>query len=76
MCADDVLAFQVLIETLAELGAQVRWAACNIYSTQVNASEEYYGIIGDVGSGVCSLFPPIILSSLVTGTPCLLHVCI
>nr|CAD7444705.1 unnamed protein product [Timema bartmani] len=24
----------VLIETLAELGAQVRWAACNIYSTQ------------------------------------------
>lgn len=26
----------MLIETLAELGAQVRWAACNIYSTQVN----------------------------------------
>ncbi|UYV74207.1 AHCYL1 [Cordylochernes scorpioides] len=25
---------QVLIETLLELGAQVRWAACNIYSTQ------------------------------------------
>lgn len=24
----------VLIETLVELGAQVRWAACNIYSTQ------------------------------------------
>lgn len=24
----------VLIETLAELGASVRWAACNIYSTQ------------------------------------------
>uniref|UniRef100_T1JNH6 S-adenosyl-L-homocysteine hydrolase NAD binding domain-containing protein n=1 Tax=Strigamia maritima TaxID=126957 RepID=T1JNH6_STRMM len=24
----------VLIETLAELGATVRWAACNIYSTQ------------------------------------------
>lgn len=24
----------VLIETLIELGAQVRWAACNIYSTQ------------------------------------------
>lgn len=28
--------FQVLIETLTELGAQVRWSACNIYSTQVN----------------------------------------
>lgn len=25
----------VLIETLAALGANVRWAACNIYSTQV-----------------------------------------
>lgn len=24
----------VLIETLVHLGAQVRWAACNIYSTQ------------------------------------------
>lgn len=28
----------VLIETLAELGASVRWAACNIYSTQVRQS--------------------------------------
>ena len=26
---------QVLIDTLTELGAQVRWSACNIYSTQV-----------------------------------------
>lgn len=26
----------VLIETLIALGAQIRWAACNIYSTQVN----------------------------------------
>ena len=24
----------VLVETLVALGAQVRWAACNIYSTQ------------------------------------------
>lgn len=28
----------VLIETLAELGAQVRWASCNIYSTQDHAA--------------------------------------
>lgn len=28
----------VLIETLSELGASVRWAACNIYSTQVSRS--------------------------------------
>ena len=25
----------VLIETLVALGAKIRWAACNIYSTQV-----------------------------------------
>ena len=28
----------VLIETLAELGAQVRWASCNIFSTQDEAA--------------------------------------
>jgi len=28
----------VLIETLAELGAQVRWASCNIFSTQDHAA--------------------------------------
>lgn len=28
----------VLIETLAELGASVRWASCNIFSTQDNAA--------------------------------------
>ncbi len=28
----------VLIETLAELGAQVRWASCNIFSTQDQAA--------------------------------------
>ncbi|NBR98348.1 MAG: adenosylhomocysteinase, partial [Betaproteobacteria bacterium] len=28
----------VLIETLADLGADVRWASCNIYSTQDHAA--------------------------------------
>src|SRR5665213_1065888 len=28
----------VLIETLKELGADVRWASCNIYSTQDHAA--------------------------------------
>jgi len=28
----------VLIETLRELGAEVRWASCNIYSTQDHAA--------------------------------------
>ncbi len=30
----------VLIETLIELGAQVRWASCNIYSTQDHAAAQ------------------------------------
>ncbi|RKQ96957.1 adenosylhomocysteinase [Kushneria sinocarnis] len=30
----------VLIETLKELGAEVRWASCNIYSTQDHAAAE------------------------------------
>ena len=28
----------VLLETLAALGGRIRWAACNIYSTQVSAA--------------------------------------
>ena len=28
----------VLIETLAELGAEVRWSSCNIFSTQDHAA--------------------------------------
>lgn len=28
----------VLIETLVDLGAEVRWASCNIYSTQDHAA--------------------------------------
>ncbi len=28
----------VLIETLVELGAEVRWASCNIFSTQDHAA--------------------------------------
>ena len=35
----------VLIETLVELGAQVRWASCNIYSTQDHAA----AAMADVG---------------------------
>jgi len=29
------LSLQVLVETLIALGAKVRWATCNIYSTEV-----------------------------------------
>ena len=31
----------VLIETLVELGASVRWASCNIFSTQDQAAERH-----------------------------------
>jgi hypothetical protein len=70
---DDIHALQVLIETLAELGAQVRWAACNIYSTQVRCIKKHYlyyyftlsaqkaGNIGDVGSGEGCVVSPIFL---------------
>ena len=36
----------VLVETLVTLGAQVRWAACNIYSTQ----NEVAAALAELGS--------------------------
>src|ERR1051326_2795874 len=38
----------VLIETLVSLGAEVRWASCNIFSTQDHAAAA--GVIGPHGS--------------------------
>lgn len=38
----------VLIETLRELGAEVRWCSCNIYSTQDHAA----AAIAEGGTGV------------------------
>ena len=38
----------VLIETLVALGAQVRWASCNIYSTQDEAAAAV--VVGPTGS--------------------------
>ena len=40
----------VLIETLADLGATVRWASCNIFSTQDHAAA---AIAAAEDSGVC-----------------------
>ena len=34
----------VLIETLKDLGAEVRWASCNIYSTQDHAAAAIAGV--------------------------------
>jgi adenosylhomocysteinase len=39
----------VLIETLTELGAQVRWASCNIFSTQDHAAAA--AVVGPPASG-------------------------
>ena len=38
----------VLIETLVELGAQVRWASCNIFSTQDHAAAAV--VVGPYGT--------------------------
>src|SRR5277367_6309861 len=37
-CLHMTIETAVLIETLLELGAQVRWSSCNIYSTQDHAA--------------------------------------
>ena len=37
-CLHMTIQTAVLIETLVELGAQVRWASCNIFSTQDHAA--------------------------------------
>jgi len=37
-CIHMTIQSAVLIETLVELGAQVRWSSCNIYSTQDHAA--------------------------------------
>src|SRR5260370_17068537 len=39
----------VLIETLAELGADVRWVSCNIFSTQDHAAAAV--VVGAPGTG-------------------------
>ena len=41
----------VLIETLRELGAEVRWASCNIFSTQDHAAAAIAAAVFGVGSG-------------------------
>jgi adenosylhomocysteinase len=40
----------VLIETLQALGAEVRWASCNIYSTQDHADGAVY-VVTDAANG-------------------------
>ena len=37
-CIHMTIQTAVLIETLVDLGAQVRWSSCNIYSTQDHAA--------------------------------------
>ena len=37
-CIHMTIQTAVLIETLVELGAEVRWSSCNIYSTQDQAA--------------------------------------
>ena len=55
----------VLIETLQALGAKVRWASCNIFSTQDHAAaaiaaDGYPGVRGQgrIAGGLLGLHPP------------------
>src|SRR4029078_13448212 len=45
----------VLIETLADLGADVRWVSCNIFSTQDNAAAA--GVVGGPETGATAAAP-------------------
>ncbi|RMZ49405.1 adenosylhomocysteinase [Candidatus Marinimicrobia bacterium PRS2] len=47
-CIHMTIQSAVLIETLLELGAEVRWSSCNIYSTQDHAA----AAIAEAGYGV------------------------
>ena len=47
-CIHMTIQSAVLIETLIELGAEVRWSSCNIYSTQDHAA----AAIAEAGHGV------------------------
>ncbi len=56
----------VLIETLQALGAQVRWASCNIFSTQDHAAAAIavrgtpvFAVQGRVAQGLLGLHAPI-----------------
>ena len=44
--------FAVLIETLVNLGAEVRWSSCNIFSTQDHAAAAIAAQVS--ASGSCS----------------------
>ena len=46
----------VLIETLTALGAQVRWASCNIYSTQDEAAAAAV-VARTARTMICRVFP-------------------
>ena len=49
-CLHMTIQTAVLIETLVELGAEVRWSSCNIFSTQDQAA----AAIAATGIGVCA----------------------
>ncbi len=55
----------VLIETLTALGADVRWASCNIYSTQDHAAAAIaasgtpvFAVKGEVARRILGIHPP------------------
>src|SRR6202161_212487 len=47
-CLHMTIQTAVLIETLVDLGAEVRWSSCNIYSTQDHAAAAI--VVGRAGT--------------------------
>lgn len=54
----------VLIETLVELGATVRWAACNVYSTQVKAIKLLQSKFTHTYLGICKILQNAVAAAL------------
>jgi hypothetical protein len=61
----------ILIETLVALGAQVRWASCNIFSTQDHAAAAI-AAAGIPGGGIIAMYP--ILQSILGFSPDMLSI--
>ena len=66
----------VLIETLKALGADVRWASCNIYSTQDHAAAAVaaggtpvFAVKGESLEGLLGLHPPHLRVGATAATP-------
>ncbi len=64
-----VLCVQVLIETLVECGAQVRWCACNIHSTQNEVAAALAEAGKPVTMAMCGVTITAVTMAMITMVP-------